>query len=62
LRAFLKSFDRIEDDGEPACLKPRWESGLHRRLKPDSPSLNGILRLTGVAIKARRSIRLVESG
>jgi hypothetical protein len=54
LRAFPKSFDRVEDDGEPACLKPH--------LKPGSPRLSGILRPGWQAIKARRSIRLVENG
>jgi hypothetical protein len=55
LRAFPKSFDRVEDDGEPASVKPIWS-------RVCSPNLNGILRQAGVAIKARRSTRLVEIG
>ncbi|WP_116121372.1 hypothetical protein [Paraburkholderia sp. BL6669N2] len=62
MRAFPKSFDRVEDDGEPACLKVRLQPRLKPRLQAGSPTLNGILRLARLAIKARRSIRLVENG
>jgi hypothetical protein len=56
LLGFPKSFDRVENVGEPV-LAAAFAAAPH----PAFARLNGTLRLAGAAIKARSSIRLVEN-